>query len=55
MTGFVSEHWFWFVMTVAVMVWYSTVTVYVTIKGARDIKHMLRDLRRDHERREVHG
>jgi hypothetical protein len=38
MTG---EHWFWWLLTAACVVWYSTVTVYVAIRGARDIKHML--------------
>ena len=33
---------FWFYMTVAVMVWYSTITIYVAIKGAVDIKSMLK-------------
>ena len=39
-----QDHWFWGVMTIAVLVWYSTVTIYVGIKGAADIKHMFRDL-----------
>jgi len=36
-----SEHWFWWLMTAACLVWYSVVTVYVAIKGAKDIKTML--------------
>jgi hypothetical protein len=36
-----GEHWFWWLMTAACVVWYSTITVYVAIRGARDIKHML--------------
>ena len=28
-------------MTAACVVWYSTITVYVAIKGGADIKHML--------------
>jgi len=35
------EHPFWFLVMLAVMVWYSTITVYVAIRGAVDIKHML--------------
>jgi hypothetical protein len=35
------NHWFWLLLTVACVVWYSTITVYVSIKGARDIKNML--------------
>ncbi len=40
-----GEHWFWWMLMVAVMVWYSTVTVYVAIRGTLDIKQMLRRLR----------
>ena len=36
-----SQHWFWWALTVACVVWYSTITVYVAIKGAKDIKNML--------------
>ena len=49
-----SAHWFWLLLTVAVMVWYSTITVYVAYKGAHDIKHMLRNLKDDHARKQVH-
>jgi hypothetical protein len=38
------DYWFWFLLTIACVVWYSTITVYVGIRGAGDIKHMLRDL-----------
>jgi hypothetical protein len=36
-----AKHWFWWTMTMACVVWYSTITVYVAIKGGADIKHML--------------
>lgn len=36
-----GEHWFWFLLTAACVLWYSTITVYVAIRGAADIKHML--------------
>ena len=39
------EHWFWWLLTMAVMGWYSTVTVYVAIRGSMDIKEMLRRLK----------
>ena len=39
-----SEHWFWWLLTVACIVWYSTITVYVAIRGVTDIKTMLRHL-----------
>jgi len=34
-------HWFWLLLTIACIVWYSTVTVYVGFKGIADIKQML--------------
>jgi len=39
-----SNHPFWAVLTLAVLAWYSSVTIYVGIRGALDIKHMLRKL-----------
>jgi hypothetical protein len=38
------EHLFWLSLTVACIIWYSTVTVYVAVKGMKDIKSMLRRL-----------
>ncbi len=35
------RHWFWWLMTMACVIWYSTVTIYVAIKGVEDIKQML--------------
>lgn len=35
------NRWFWWVLTLACLIWYSTVTIYVAIKGASDIKNML--------------
>lgn len=32
---------FWWTLSMTCVVWYSTVTVYVAIKGAADIKGML--------------
>ena len=49
-----TEHWFWLLMTAAVVIWYSTITVYVSFKGIADIRAMFRRLREDHARREVH-
>ena len=40
-----GEHWFWWLVTLAVMLWYSTVTVYVAVKGTLDIRQMLQRLR----------
>ena len=39
-----TDHWFWGAVTLVCLAWYSTVTVYVAIKGAGDIRSMLRRL-----------
>ena len=39
---------FWWLLTVAAVVWYSTVTVYVAIRGGIDIRSMLRRLEEQH-------
>ena len=36
---------FWLVLAVLCLVWYSTVTVYVAVRGAIDIRAMLARLR----------
>jgi hypothetical protein len=36
---------FWLCLTVAALVWYSCVTVYVAIRGVADIKGMLQRLK----------
>lgn len=38
---------FWFVLTIAAIGWYLTVTIYVSIRGAGDIRHMLARLERN--------
>ena len=40
-----TNHPFWGVMTLAVLIWYSTITVYVSVRGSLDIKHMLQRLK----------
>jgi len=40
---------FWWVMTAAVLVWYSTITIYVAVRGATDIKGMLGRLKANNE------
>jgi hypothetical protein len=42
---------FWWYVTLACLAWFSTVTVYVAIRGAFDIKHMLARLRELHNDR----
>ncbi len=36
-----ETHWFWLAMTAAVVIWYSTITIYISFRGAFDIKEML--------------
>ncbi|HPU27364.1 MAG TPA: hypothetical protein PK458_14395 [Phycisphaerae bacterium] len=36
--------YFWLALVVSCLTWYSTVTIYVAIKGVADIKSMLRRL-----------
>jgi len=36
---------FWLILTVACVVWYSTITFYVAIKGVGDIKNILKSLK----------
>jgi hypothetical protein len=45
--------WFWLVW--ACVIWYSTITIYVSVKGALDIKQMLRDLKERGDKRDVGG
>ncbi|MGI8838250.1 MAG: hypothetical protein ACR2H4_16675 [Pyrinomonadaceae bacterium] len=35
---------FWLILTVAALLWYSIIMVYVAIKGAGDIRQMLKSL-----------
>jgi len=39
-----SNHPFWAFLTLSVLAWYCSVTIYVAIRGTLDIKHMLRRL-----------
>ena len=36
--------YFWFILTIAAVGWYTFVTAYVAYKGVADIKEMLRSL-----------
>lgn len=40
-----TDHWFWLCIVVACVVWYSTITIVVAIKGAYDIRSMLQSLK----------
>lgn len=41
-----SAHWFWFLLTVACLAWYATITVFVAVRGVQDIRQMLQRLGR---------
>ena len=49
LTAMLTNHPFWGFLTLAVLVWYSTITVYVSIRGFADIKQMLRSLKENHK------
>jgi hypothetical protein len=36
-----SDHWFWLLLTAACVLWYSTVTIFVAVRGMKDIRGML--------------
>lgn len=36
---------FWFILTAAALLWYSSVTIYVSLRGARDIRELLSRLK----------
>jgi len=36
-----TNNWFWFLIMVSCIIWYSTITIYIRIQGGFDIKHML--------------
>jgi hypothetical protein len=41
------DHWIWWLLMWACVLWYSTVTVYVGVRGFTDIRTMLERLGRD--------
>lgn len=38
------QHPIWWLLTMACVIWYSTITIYVAVRGAFDIRNMLRRL-----------
>jgi hypothetical protein len=40
----IFNHLIWSTLTIACVVWYCTITIYVAIKGFLDIRTMLHDL-----------
>ena len=39
-----TGHWFWGALTIVCLTWYSTITIYIAIKGVGNIRDMLQRL-----------
>ncbi|NOS72098.1 MAG: hypothetical protein HOP33_19505 [Verrucomicrobia bacterium] len=50
LSAMLTNHPFWGLLTLAVLVWYSTITIHIAIRGASDIKQMLRKLKNDQDK-----
>ena len=50
LSSMLTDHPFWGLVTLAVLAWYSTITVYVAVRGIADIKTMLKTLKKSHEK-----
>ncbi len=44
MENYETYRWFWGLLTIAALAWYSTVTIYISFQGVSDIKQMLKSL-----------
>lgn len=44
---------FWWIVVMGCLVWYSTITIYISIRGVRDIRSMLSRLKELNEESEV--
>ena len=49
LSDMLTNHPVWGLLTLAVLVWYSTITIFIAIRGMLDIKEMLRNLKQRHE------
>ncbi len=38
------DHWFWWLLVLACVVWYSSITLYIAYRGAKDIREMFKRL-----------
>ena len=45
----IRRHWFWLLLVLVCVGWYSTITFYVAVRGFLDIKHMLKRLANQQE------
>ena len=41
-----TYRWFWGLLTIAALAWYSTITLYIAFQGVFDIQQMLKKLSR---------
>lgn len=49
LSAMLTNHPCWGLLTLAVLLWYSTITMNIAIRGASDIKQMLRKLKNDQD------
>ena len=49
LNAMLKNHPFWGLLTLAVLAWYSTITVYVALRGSVDIRQMLRRLKQNRD------
>jgi hypothetical protein len=49
LNAMLTNHPFWGLLTLAVLAWYSTITVYVALRGSVDIRQMLRRLKQNRD------
>ena len=42
-----AEQTFWWLVSMACVVWYSTITVYVAVRGGSEVRKMLARLKED--------
>lgn len=40
-----QSRWFWGALTLICLIWYTTITLYVAVKGGIDIRRMLKKLK----------
>ncbi|MFN3683511.1 MAG: hypothetical protein ACK41F_06190 [Fimbriimonadaceae bacterium] len=48
-------HYLWLGVTALCLLWYSTITIYVAVRGGKDIGQMLRNLSKLNEQPEQHA
>jgi hypothetical protein len=50
-----AAEWFWWALTICAIGWYMSVTIYVAIRGAFDIRRMLARLESQRSREDEAG